>query len=136
MGMFTWRTIADEKIGSEERTILSDMIDELDNCLSVHQAVLLHPNGTDHVVGDYNGYGVFGGVDVFAYVMSESGEDSPKNRDAFFTNYSENRKLIKFITTDALQNYDGDFNRLPSSKSCISQGFMDFDSLSDWRKNI
>lgn len=94
-------------------------------------ATLLLPNG-EKFTGEYDGYGRITDkngltIDIFSAIMSniaQSSRECAKTsqgeiRDSFFKNFEGNSRLLKIV-----EDSDLNFDDVPSSLSCESQGYF------------
>ena len=130
MGFFSWRT--------------ADTNESIANAYSEHpnahrKAYLLQPNGKLPVEEpDYEGYGVFGDVDAYAWLaemndLGVPGSDVQVRRgvgiDAFFSPGVKLKYPLKFS-----YNKDAVYEDLPASEHCPQQGY--FYDLLDEEGNV
>jgi len=108
MGMFSWVT--------------SDTNESIANVYSgadVPAVKLIDNVGNEYFESEYEGYGVFGGVDYYELAASMNGLSS---RDDAITLAFSNEKLVlpKLVSADCTLSYD----ELPDSAPCSAQGFF------------
>ena len=119
MGFFSWKT--------------SDTNRSISNTYSsrgTFKVIMLMPNGDKFVEEDYEGYGVFGGIDFYDAVY-ELNKNNPKfademsaereRRDIGITLAFNHKKVIlpRFVEDDSLAWGD-----VKDSKNCENQGYF------------
>ena len=100
MGFFSWECAVSGK------SIRNKHTDE-----GATPCVVVFPNGKTIEENDYDGYGVFGGVDVYE----------------MFSNWKDPKDKPYPIKIVAKENYNGQkYADLPESPQCDSQGFFNW----------
>ena len=126
MGFFSWKT--------------SDTNRSISNTYSVRgtfRVIMLMPNGDKFVEEDYEGYGIFGGIDFYEAVY-ELNKDNPKfehitsrdweNRSKgiyMLAHYEPNKEFAispRFVEDESLNWED-----VEDSKTCPSQGYFNLE---------
>ncbi len=122
MGFFSWKT--------------ADKSESVANVHSGHSranvsAFLLQPDRQDSSGGPYNGYGVFGGVDAYAW-LAKMNLDECAELDLYSDGEQLRSKGIELAFSDQKikfpikVSYDPNaiYEDLPASENCDEQGFF------------
>ena len=121
MGFFSWMT-------ADTAKSISNIYAEEDYGKKCHTVYLLQPNGADAIEeASYEGYGVFGGVDAYAWLAVANGVASETD-----TEDEQRTKGIELAFSGEDYNYPlkFSFNKsavyedLPASADCPNQGFF------------
>ena len=123
MGQFSWIT------SDTDRSVLCD---------GTVKVKMLSPDGRVFPETNYEGYGVFGGMDYFSLLaeLNGKGDDRQEGIDLFFTDNQggdpnvavENGVVLpKIVSIDAREEFD----MYPESQSCPEQGWRQWDEEED-----
>ena len=113
MGQFSWIT------SDTDKSVLCD---------GTVKVKMLSPDGRVFEERNYEGYGVFGGMDFYALVaeLNGKGNDRQDGIDLFFADNQGGDPVVvlpKIVSIDAVEEFD----MYPESRSCPEQGWRQYD---------